>query len=76
MVRRYTPGGNFGSKVMGNLARRCEFLEQPESTVRYTLWRNLTGRFLNYAVFSPHLSRDIGKSSAMIFQLRMKTSPL
>lgn len=44
---------------MGNLARRCEFLEQPESTVRYTLWRNLTGRFLNYAVFSLHLSRDI-----------------
>lgn len=68
--------GNFGSKVMGNLARRCEFLEQHESTVRYTFWRNLTGRFLNYAVFSPHLSRDIGKSSAMIFQLRMKTSPL
>lgn len=36
MVRRYTPGGNFGSKVMGNLARRRESLEQPESTVRYT----------------------------------------
>lgn len=30
------PLGNFGSKVMGNLARRCEFIEQPESTVRYT----------------------------------------
>lgn len=28
--------GDFGSKVMGDLARRCEFLEQPESTVRYT----------------------------------------
>jgi hypothetical protein len=22
MVRRYTPGGDFGSKVMGDLARR------------------------------------------------------
>lgn len=68
--------GNFGSKVMGDLARRCESLEQPESSVRYTPWDNLTGRFLNYAVFSLHLSRDIGQSSAMIFQLRMKTSPL
>lgn len=28
--------GNFGSKVMGDLARWCESLEQPESTVRYT----------------------------------------
>ena len=45
---------------MGDLARRCESLEQPESTVSYTLWRNLTGRFLNYAAFSLHLSRDIG----------------
>lgn len=51
MVRRYTPGvtlarrrwvtwlggdGRLGSEVMGNLARRCESLEQPESTVRYT----------------------------------------
>ena len=23
MVRRYTPWGDFGSKVMGDLARRC-----------------------------------------------------
>lgn len=45
---------------MGNLARRCESLEQPESTVSYTPWGNLTGRFLNYAAFSRHLSRDIG----------------
>ena len=64
--------GNFGSKVMGNLARRCESLEQPESTVSYTPWGNLTGRFLNSAVFSLHLRRDIGQSSAMIFQLRIK----
>ena len=45
---------------MGNLARRCESLEQPESTVRHTLWSNLTGRFLNSAAFSLHLRRDIG----------------
>lgn len=51
---------DFGSKVMGDLARRCEFFEQPESTVSYTPWGNLTGRFLNSAVFSLHLRRDIG----------------
>ncbi len=45
---------------MGNLARRCESLEQPESTVSYTPWGNLTGRFLNYAAFSLHLRRAVG----------------
>ena len=45
---------------MGNLTRRWKSLEQPESSVRYTLWSNLTGRFLNSAAFSLHLRRDIG----------------
>lgn len=52
MVRRYTPGVT--------LARRCEFLEQPESTVSYTPWGNLAGRFFDSVAFSLHFRRDIG----------------
>lgn len=52
MVHRYTPGVT--------LSRRCESLEQPESAVRYTPLGNLTGLFLNSAVFSLLLRRAVG----------------
>lgn len=52
---------------MGNLARRRESLEQPESTVRYTPWGNLTGRFLNYAAFSLHLRGAVGHILCDVF---------
>lgn len=76
MVRRYTPWGNFGSEVMGNLARRCEFLEQPESTVRYSPWGNLAGRFFDSVAFSLHFRGAIGHILCYNFQRRMKPSPL
>lgn len=45
---------------MGNLARRCESLEQPESTVSYTPWGNLAGRFFDSVAFSLHFRGAIG----------------
>lgn len=35
------------------------FLEQPESTVRYSPWGNQAGRFIDSAAFSLHLRRNI-----------------
>ena len=45
---------------MGDLTRRRESLEQPESTVSYTPWGNLTGRFFDSVAFSLHFRGAIG----------------
>ena len=60
MVCRYTPGVTLARRQWVTWLDGALFLEQPESTVRYSPLGNLTGRFLNSAVFSLLLRMAVG----------------
>lgn len=81
MVRRYTPWGNFGSEVMGNLARgdgRLGSKVMGTLAQRCAIPLGVTWPAVSSILWHFHyiFAGPLAISSTMIFQRRMKPSPL